>query len=150
MTAPVLVRDAAAGDIPAVARLLAGGAMRAEEDPLDLGSYLDAFEEISAAPPGVLLVADDRGEVVGTCQLIVFRHMQQRGGRCGEIESVFVADGRRGGGIGAALVAEAVSRARAAGCYRVQLTSNLARSGAHRFYRRLGFEESHAGFKLYL
>jgi hypothetical protein len=32
----------------------------------------------------------------------------------------------------------------------VQLTSNKARTRAHRFYERLGFVSSHEGFKLVL
>jgi GNAT superfamily N-acetyltransferase len=56
----------------------------------------------------------------------------------------------RARGIGAVLLAAAVERARAAGCFRVQLTSNKARVDAHRFYLRHGFEESHEGFKLLL
>lgn len=32
----------------------------------------------------------------------------------------------------------------------VQLTSNAARKDAHRFYERLGFAQSHLGFKLKL
>ena len=90
------------------------------------------------------------GEVVGVCQLIVFRHLQARGGLCAEVESVHVHPDHRGAGIGAALLHEAMERARALGCYRVQLTSNTARPDAHRFYERLGFVPSHVGFKLLL
>ncbi|MGH9114960.1 MAG: GNAT family N-acetyltransferase, partial [Acidimicrobiales bacterium] len=79
-----------------------------------------------------------------------FRHLQERGGLCAEIESVHVEAGRRGQGIGAALVGAAVERAAGAGCYRVQLTSDKSRGGAHRFYDRLGFTASHEGFKKYL
>jgi GNAT superfamily N-acetyltransferase len=61
-----------------------------------------------------------------------------------------VAEDQRGRGIGAALLNAAVERAKAAGCYRIQLTSNKLRPDAHRFYRRHGFEASHEGFKLYL
>jgi GNAT superfamily N-acetyltransferase len=45
---------------------------------------------------------------------------------------------------------EAIERARALGCYRVQLTSNRVREDAHRFYERLGFVPSHVGYKLML
>ena len=42
------------------------------------------------------------------------------------------------------------ARARERGCRLVQLTSNIARKDARRFYERLGFEASHIGMKLYL
>jgi GNAT superfamily N-acetyltransferase len=42
----------------------------------------------------------------------------------------------------------ALDEARRRGCSRVQLTSNLARKDAHRFYQRLGFRGSHLGMKL--
>jgi GNAT superfamily N-acetyltransferase len=58
----------------------------------------------------------------------------------------------RGTGIGGLLLEAAVDVARAAGCYRVQLTSNTARSDAHRFNEHRfnehhGFAGSHVGFK---
>ncbi len=90
------------------------------------------------------------GVVVGMCQLLLFRHFQRRGGRCAEIESVHVRADRRAQGIGSALVHAAVEAARDGGCYRVQLTSNVERSDAHRLYRSLGFEPTHVGFKLQL
>ena len=53
----------------------------------------------------------------------------------------------RGRGLGEQLLAVAVNAAREAGCCRIQLTSNLERPNAHRFYERLGFVPSHVGFK---
>jgi GNAT superfamily N-acetyltransferase len=84
------------------------------------------------------------------CQLIMFRHIQDRGGRCAEIESMHVDERFRSQGIGGVLLGAAIEAARAAGCYRVQLTSNQTRGDAHRFYLAHGFEASHQGFKLYL
>ena len=80
-----------------------------------------------------VLGAEWRGEVVGFCQLLVFRHLQAKGGLCAELESVHVHSDHRGTGIGRALVRAAVDRARARGCYRVQLTSNRRREDARRF-----------------
>ena len=88
--------------------------------------------------------------MVGMCQLIVFRHLQAHGGRCAEIESMHVERGRRSQGVGSALVAAVIARARDLGCYRVQLTSNRERVDAHRFYERQGFSRTHEGFKLML
>jgi GNAT superfamily N-acetyltransferase len=115
--------------------------------PENLTPYRRALHEIESRD-GTVLVAELGGEVVAVCQLLVFRHLQTRGGLCAEIESVHVHPEQRGQGIGTSLVREAVARARACGCYRVQLTSNMARPDAHRFYARLGFRPSHVGFKL--
>ena len=149
----LLIRPAAEGDLGRVVELLVRGAVpggtHSTEDPAALGPYRAALRAI-AAGGGTVLVAELGGEVVGTCQLIVFRHLQAHGGRCAEIESVHVHPDHRGAGVGGALVGEAVARARALGCYRVQLTSNAARPDAHRFYERLGFSPSHVGFKMLL
>jgi GNAT superfamily N-acetyltransferase len=146
----VELRDATAHDIGRIVELLQHGSLVAgKEDPSDLTPYLTALGEIEAGPGGVV-VAECEGAVVGVCQLIVFRHLQSRGGLCAEIESVHVHPDHRSGGIGTLLIGEAIRRAREAGCYRVQLTSNQARPDAHRFYRRLGFEASHSGFKMLL
>jgi GNAT superfamily N-acetyltransferase len=147
-----LIRPADAADLGRVAELLSLGRIPGappREDAGDVGAYADALREIEAGD-GALLVAEVQGEVVGVCQLIVFQHLQARGGRCAEIESVHVHPEHRGRGIGAALMAAAVARARELGCYRVQLTSNRARGDAHRFYERAGFTPTHVGFKLSL
>ena len=46
---------------------------------------------------GTVLVAELESESVGVCQLIVFRHLQARGGLCAEVESVHVLPGVRAG-----------------------------------------------------
>ena len=152
MTASDLVlRRAEEADLAAMVELLALGAVPGApprtDDDADLGPYRAALRDI-AAGDGALLVADREGDVVGVCQLIVFRHLQARGELCAEIESVHVHPDHRGGGVGTALMGAAIARARELGCSRVQLTSNVARADAHRFYERLGFVASHVGFKM--
>jgi GNAT superfamily N-acetyltransferase len=146
----VVVRDAVEEDIPRIVELFTHGSLvEGKEDPTELAPYRSALSEIDRGPGGVL-VAGVGGELVGVCQLIVFRHLQNRGGLCAEVESVHVHPDHRGHGIGGVLMRAAVQRARELGCYRIQLTSNKARPEAHRFYERLGFEPSHRGFKLKL
>jgi GNAT superfamily N-acetyltransferase len=146
----VNIRPARVADASRVLALLIGGALRASEDPSDLAPYEAALREITDNPGATVLVAEQDGEVVGICQVITFRHLQQTGGLCAEIESVHVDERCRSQGIGGVLVNAAVDWARSMGCYRVQLTSNKARTAAHRFYLRHGFEASHEGFKRYL
>jgi GNAT superfamily N-acetyltransferase len=160
----LVVRAAEEAELGRIVELFALGAVPggapSTEDPDDLGPYRAAWRAIvdggnggnggNGDNGGVVLVAVLAGEVVGVCQLIVFRHLQAHGGLCAELESVHVHPDHRGTGVGAALLREAIVRARALGCYRVQLTSNTGRPDAHRFYERLGFVPSHVGFKLLL
>ena len=148
--AAVLIRDANLSDAPALAVLLAGGSLRGSEDADDVSSYESALSQIAGGDSSAVLVAEMDTRVVGMCQLIWFRHLQERGGLCAEIESVHVAGAERGHGIGGLLLEAAVRRATSLGCYRVQLTSNRSRRDAHRFYERHGFEPSHVGYKRYL
>jgi GNAT superfamily N-acetyltransferase len=146
----VVIRPARDDDLARIVELFEHGSLTGgKEDPSDLAPYRAALADI-AAGTGAMLVAQAGDEVVGVCQLIIFRHLQARGGLCAEIESVHVHPDRRGSGIGRVLMEAAIARARDLGCYRVQLTSNKARPDAHRFYAALGFEPSHQGFKLML
>jgi GNAT superfamily N-acetyltransferase len=145
---PVIIRLASAADIPRLIELLQLGAIDpAKEDPSRLDDYGAALAEINADGRGGVLVAELDGVVVGMVQVIVFRHLQERGRLCAELESMHVHPEHRSHGLGALLVDAAVAHARATGCYRVQLTSNRSRSDAHRFYERNGFDPSHVGFK---
>lgn len=144
------VRGARPDDIGRIVELLAAGTLRGGEDLSNPGPYLAALKEIEASPGSEVLVAEVDGAVAGVCQLITFRHLQERGGLCAEIESVHVDENLRSRGIGGALLDAAVERARNLGCYRVQLTSNKTRTDAHRFYQRHGFSPTHEGYKLYL
>lgn len=146
------MRNAVVADAARLVELLVHGALHPKEDPTDLAPYEAAIAECAADPSGAILVAqladiDGPAGVVGVCQLMTFRHLQERGRRCAELESMHVHPDHRSSGIGSVLLAAAIERARALGCYRVQLTSNKDRPDAHRFYARHGFERSHEGFK---
>jgi GNAT superfamily N-acetyltransferase len=151
--AGLIIRQVRESDLGRVVELMllgpVPGGSAGTEDPADLGPYRAALRDIEGGG-GAVLVAELDGEVVRVCQLIVFRHLQAHGGLCAEVESMHVHPDHRGGGVGAALLAEAVARAAALGCHRIQLTSNTARPDAHRFYERLGFVPSHVGFKMRL
>jgi GNAT superfamily N-acetyltransferase len=64
------------------------------------------------------------------------------------VENVVVDAAERGSGLGELLMRHALEEARRAGCYKLALTSNKRRAGAHRFYQRLGFHASHEGFRI--
>ena len=143
----VLVRGIARDEVAAAAQIINEGTLApGAEHPERVDEYWAAVEEVRARRGDVLVALDD-GIVVGVCQVIVFRHFQHTGGWCAELESVYVRSDRRGQRIGAAMLRAAEELARAAGCYRVQLTSRTVRVDAHRFYLAHGYEQSSLGFR---
>lgn len=151
MTARLVIREATLADLPAILALLAKETIPVdrETDPAD-PCYRAAFDEIAANPNELLVVAELDGRVVGTLQLTFLLGLSFRGRWRGQIEAVRIAEDLRSRGLGAQLINWAVERCRERGCFMVQLTSNLSRADAHRFYERLGWAKSHAGFKLKL
>lgn len=149
----VTYRDATAADLPTIIRLLAedqiGGRADDPGPPID-PVYAAAFAAIDGDPNQRLIVAESEGAVIGTMQLSFLPGLLNRGAWRGQIEAVRIAADRRGQGLGADMIDWAVEQCRARGCFMAQLTSNNDRVAAHRFYERLGWQRSHAGFKLYL
>jgi GNAT superfamily N-acetyltransferase len=151
---PVTLRAARREDVPAIVALIAADQLGATRDGVrgeaDLAGYLRAFEAIDADSAHILAVAESGGQLVGTMQLSFLPGLARRGSLRAQIEAVRVADGMRGSGLGAAMMAWAIDEARRRGCALVQLTSDKSRTDAHRFYQRLGFVASHEGMKLAL
>lgn len=148
------MRRAVESDVGPLVELLANDQLRADVDSADparqLG-YLDAFAAIDADPAHLLcVVEDDSGEAVATMQLSCIPGLARGGSLRMQIEAVRVSEGLRGAGLGSAMMGWAVEEARRRGAALVQLTSDNSRTDAHRFYERLGFVQSHAGFKLLL
>ena len=144
------IRIARALDLPAIVALLAddtlGAARERNESPVPV-SYRDAFAAIEADPNNEIIVAEWEGRVVAVLQLTIIPNLTYQGGSRGLIEGVMVAAECRSRGIGEALMRWAMERARARGCVMVQLTSDKRRPDAIRFYKRLGFVDSHEGLK---
>lgn len=147
----VTIRRATATDVPGIVALLADDTLGAQRESLDdLTPYQRAFEVIDADPHQYLVVARRAGELVGTLQLTFLAGLSRRGALRAQIEAVRVAGSARGLGLGETLIRWAVEEARSRGCVLVQLTSDRTRTDAHRFYDRLGFVDSHRGYKLTL
>ncbi len=145
----MIIRQARREDVAAIVGMLADDQIGSTRDSTDdLTPYLKAFEQIDADPAQLLIVADDGGEAVGTLQLSIIPGLARKGALRGQIEAVRVRASHRGSGLGGELMRWAIDESRRRGCALVQLTSDVKREDAHRFYERLGFEATHTGFKL--
>jgi len=149
MTTPS-IRRAAAGDVPAIVDLLADDVLgKGREAPGD-PCYAEAFAAIDGDPNQFLAVVEADGETVGCLQLTFIPGLSLKGMWRGQIESVRIAASRRGQGLGHVMIEWAIGECRRRGCGLVQLTMNKSREDTLRFYKSLGFEATHEGFKLTL
>ncbi len=136
------VRDAAEADMPAVQRIYAHYVLNAlatfEETPPTVADMV--ARRRSALDLGApYLVAESRGQIVGYCYASAYhsrpayRHTLE--------DSVYVADGQGGRGVGTALLGELIARCEA-GRWRQMLAiiGNSANRGSIALHRRLGFE----------
>ena len=152
-TIDMTFRKATAADLEAIVALLADdelGKLREDTTVPLAAEYRDAFREIEADRNQLLAVAVVDGAVAATLQLSFIPGLGRKGTWRGQIEAVRVARAHRGSGLGRQMLEWAIDQCRARGCRLVQLTTDKARTDAHRFYERLGFTATHQGYKLAL
>jgi GNAT superfamily N-acetyltransferase len=136
----VTIRPATAADASDLARLLTelGHATTAEEVTRRWPAFTASGNRVIVA-----MLAD--GTVAGAAtlhQTVVL----QRPKPVGRITALVVGESARGHGIGRALVAAAEAALVASGCGLIEVTSNVARAGAHAFYLHLGYDQTSVRF----
>jgi GNAT superfamily N-acetyltransferase len=153
ISGPVVIRSAQRDDLPTILRLCAAGTLDPAQKQAPLvpsSAHHDAFDAIDADPNNHVYVAAIDGRVVGTFQLTFIPQLTYGGCLVAQVESVFVDPECRSNGVGATMMQFARAEAERRGALRLQLTSNVQRERAHRFYERLGYQATHKGMKLYL
>lgn len=133
------VRDALAAEFASIGELTARTYLTegfANED------YAETLRDVATRAAEVMvLVALVDGQLAGSVTVVT------RGGRYAEghdpgtavIRMLVTDPAFRGAGVGTALVAEALHRARADHCRGVQLSTMASMHAAHRLYERFGF-----------
>lgn len=112
-----------------------------DENAVDIAVRLAEMERAGL----VALVAELDGRVVGCLATSIMRVLH-RPKPVGRISMMVVEKGLRSRGIGAELVRAAEAWLKGQGCGLVEVTSNLKRKDAHRFYERQGFEPTSLRF----
>lgn len=148
-------RPATRDDIKTILALSIGGnapGRKIVDDAEDFlaPEYQSAWDVIEKDPNNIFMLAELSGEVIGCMQISILHGLAGRGQVRVQLEGVHIRQDKRGGGYGSEMIRWAIDFARSKNARMVQLTSSNVRDDAHRFYKKLGFEQSHAGFKLAL
>ena len=126
----MLIRAAEPRDIPALAAL--AGQLGYPTSGDEMARRFAALDDRDA-----VFVAEIDGACVGWIQVSAVATLES--GTFAEIRGLVVGEAERGSGVGAALVGAAEEWARARGCGKVRVRSNVIRERTHRFYERLGY-----------
>ncbi len=120
------------------------------DGPADRAKMKALVEKIHADPQKYLLAAfDEAGVLCGSLLGVVFEDICGDGRPILLVENVAVLPEYQGKGVGKAMFREIEAWGREQNCHYEILVSGNQRTGAHKFYRALGFEEV-KGFKKYL
>lgn len=148
---PLHIRKSNLADMPAIIALY-------QQPDMDNGNAVTAdkaealFHKIASYPDYQFYVAtlatETEDKIVGVFGLLIMDNFGHCGTPSAIVEGVCVEENYQGKGIGKAMMKAAQEKAKAAGCYKLALTSNIKREQAHRFYRSLGFEQHGISFQI--
>jgi N-acetylglutamate synthase-like GNAT family acetyltransferase len=144
------IRPAKEKDIPRILELYQQLSLNPEDYKFpSLKECRRVFKKQSKVPGYSLLVVEENGEVIGTTVLAILPGMAHDTKPFAVIEYVVVDEKKRSKGVGKLLMDYCKDVAKKAGCYKIMLTSDKRRDGAHKFYQSAGFEASAEGFRYY-
>jgi ribosomal protein S18 acetylase RimI-like enzyme len=146
------IREATSDDLPQVLALYAQPGLN-DGEVLDLAQAIDILGQFARYPSYRLFVAFEDtalSQVIGSYALLVMHNLAHMGTPSAIVEDVVVDSAQRGRGLGRQMMCHAMAQARAAGCYKLTLSSNRKRERAHAFYESLGFERHGYSFVIQL
>jgi GNAT superfamily N-acetyltransferase len=109
------------------------------------GTLRAAIRSVLGDPRADLLVADKGGALLGVTTYFLVQAAHDSHPWC-HITALIVDEAHRGQGIGELLVEAAEQAAHNASCSRIEATSALHRTAAHRFYEKLGYGHTSTHF----
>ena len=133
----LVIRPVKAGESPAVTALVTG--ILATEYAADQAAYpADDLAKLSVAyggPGETFLVAEVRGQIVGTCGV------KRDGQTTALLRRLFVDPAARGQGVGLGLVHAAIAHCRAQGYKQIRIRTSDRMTAAIAVCRKLGFHD---------
>lgn len=145
----LVIRKAVPSDIPSILELY----IQLEENNeyvLSIEEAKEIFGRFSAYPNYSLYAAAIGNKIVGTFELLIMDNLAHKGRKSGIVEDVVVSDEYRSQGIGKKMMEYAMEICKKNKCYKLTLSSNIHREGAHKFYEKLGFKKHGYSFLIEL
>ncbi len=133
-----IVREALAGDLPAVLALYRH--LSPDDPEPTLAEAQPVWDTLLASPMTIVAVAEVEGFVAATCVLATVPNLTRGARPFAVIENVVTDPLRRGKGLGTAVLHFAVEAAWERGCYKVMLSSGRTEEATLRFYEQAGFK----------
>ncbi len=140
---------ATAADLPAVVKLLAS-LNDPDEPAMPISRAEEIFRRIAAYPDYCIWLFHGPQGILGTYSLLIMDNLGHGGAPEAIVENVAVSAVHRNQGAGTQMMHHAMEQARQRGCYKLVLSSNIARERAHAFYDRLGFSRHGISFQVSL
>ncbi len=143
---------ATVADLPTVLRLYRESGLDSDFS-MTLADAEHWFQRLQHYPDYTLWVATLKelaDRQVGTFSLLIMDNLVHDGRPSGIVEGVAVDPAFQGRGIGQQMMQCAIAQCRAAGCYKMSLSTNLKREHAHAFYESLGFQKHGYSFSIEL
>ena len=143
------IRTATEEDLPGILRLYQDARIDGERG-FTVEEAIAHFALLKRYPYFRVFVAVIGEAVAGTYELVILDNMAKRGRKSGVVADVAVHPDHQGHGVGRAMMRHALDQCRLEDCYKLTLSSNLKREGAHRFYESLGFTRHGYSFQVEL
>lgn len=138
----LVIREAGMQELPQVLALYTQPGLE-DEQVLSEEQAREIYAQFARYPNYRLFVACDAEQpdrLLGSYALLIMHNLAHLGAPSAIVEDVVVDASCRSQGLGRRMMEHAMAEARAAGCYKLALSSNLRRERAHAFYDALGFE----------
>lgn len=135
----IKIRKAEAGDLDDLLQLyslLYGKSVLKKDSGLT-----KTWHEMLNDPFYHIIVADEDGQIVSTCVIVIIRNLTFEHRPYAVIDNIVTHGEFRAQGLATACLQEAQKIAEEAGCYKITLSTSSRLQSTHKFYEKLGYNK---------
>jgi GNAT superfamily N-acetyltransferase len=143
---PVTVRSAGSSDLPALLALYLQ--LNPDDPAIDEHTAAATWTTIAGIPGRTVLVAEQAAQILGTLEVTIVPNLTRGGRPVLLVENVVVDYAQRRRGLGRRLLEAAADIGREAGCYKLQLSTDVPEAFA--FYESTDLNHTARTYKRYL